>query len=259
MPEPGSVFGYNRYMYAMGNPLKFNDPSGRCATFENGDPDETTENNADCWRLARSIANMWESTSYWQKRFGDISVWSDYIAPSSVDTEFMSNELIMFHNSEEGQLSHGFEIPQHDLDLGDYTAFSGSLGLLGYSIIRDDFGRIYVRLGLDIGTPGISLTRGEVLRIDDPNKVGLRNIISGDFAAIDIDEIGLSNEQKQDLMQSLMVGPSTNGSFNYMLFSFEASKSASSISIDNGIGGPNLGGNYSPYSYTWQLWPFGNQ
>ncbi|MCA9368093.1 hypothetical protein KC887_07620, partial [Candidatus Kaiserbacteria bacterium] len=25
---PGSVFGYNRYMYAMGNPLKFNDPSG---------------------------------------------------------------------------------------------------------------------------------------------------------------------------------------------------------------------------------------
>ncbi|MCA9368511.1 RHS repeat-associated core domain-containing protein, partial [Candidatus Kaiserbacteria bacterium] len=28
VPEPGRVFGYNRYMYALGNPLKFNDPSG---------------------------------------------------------------------------------------------------------------------------------------------------------------------------------------------------------------------------------------
>ncbi|MCB9137760.1 MAG: RHS repeat-associated core domain-containing protein [Caldilineaceae bacterium] len=28
VPDPGSVFGYNRYMYSLGNPLKFNDPSG---------------------------------------------------------------------------------------------------------------------------------------------------------------------------------------------------------------------------------------
>ncbi|MCO5182295.1 MAG: RHS repeat-associated core domain-containing protein [Candidatus Promineofilum sp.] len=28
VPDPGSVFGYNRYMYALGNPLKYNDPTG---------------------------------------------------------------------------------------------------------------------------------------------------------------------------------------------------------------------------------------
>ena len=30
VPEPGRVDGYNRYMYVMGNPLKYNDPSGHC-------------------------------------------------------------------------------------------------------------------------------------------------------------------------------------------------------------------------------------
>ncbi|MCA9368357.1 RHS repeat-associated core domain-containing protein, partial [Candidatus Kaiserbacteria bacterium] len=30
VPEPMRVDAYNRYMYALGNPLKFNDPSGHC-------------------------------------------------------------------------------------------------------------------------------------------------------------------------------------------------------------------------------------
>ena len=32
VPDPGRVFGYNRYMYGYGNPLEYSDPSGHCAT-----------------------------------------------------------------------------------------------------------------------------------------------------------------------------------------------------------------------------------
>jgi RHS repeat-associated protein len=30
IPDPGDYFSYNRYLYANGNPLKFNDPTGHC-------------------------------------------------------------------------------------------------------------------------------------------------------------------------------------------------------------------------------------
>jgi hypothetical protein len=31
IPDPSDVFSYNRYLYALGNPLKYNDPSGHGA------------------------------------------------------------------------------------------------------------------------------------------------------------------------------------------------------------------------------------
>ncbi|MCB0100292.1 MAG: RHS repeat-associated core domain-containing protein, partial [Caldilineaceae bacterium] len=98
VPEPNQVFGYNRYMYAFGNPLNLVDPTGHCATLSDGKPDEN--NDAECWQLARTIGNMWDSTDYWQSRYGDVSVWTDHISPSGVDAAFMANELDMFFNSE---------------------------------------------------------------------------------------------------------------------------------------------------------------
>jgi uncharacterized protein RhaS with RHS repeats len=31
VPDPSNVQAYNRYMYALGNPLRYNDPSGHAA------------------------------------------------------------------------------------------------------------------------------------------------------------------------------------------------------------------------------------
>ena len=31
VPDPGRVFGYNRYMYTYGNPLRYTDPTGHCS------------------------------------------------------------------------------------------------------------------------------------------------------------------------------------------------------------------------------------
>lgn len=39
VPDPGNLFDYNRYMYTRGNPMKYNDPTGHCATLDNGDAD----------------------------------------------------------------------------------------------------------------------------------------------------------------------------------------------------------------------------
>jgi hypothetical protein len=44
---------YNRFMYARGNPMKFTDPSGHCATLDNGDPDWNSDE--ECWQLAYEI------------------------------------------------------------------------------------------------------------------------------------------------------------------------------------------------------------
>ena len=56
VPDPANVMDYQRYMYVRGNPLKYNDPSGYCATLENGEPD--LENDSHCWGLAQSIAGF---------------------------------------------------------------------------------------------------------------------------------------------------------------------------------------------------------
>ena len=58
IPDPGSVFDYNRYMYGRGNPMKYSDPSGHCATLANGDPDREGEENYACWQAAYSIFGM---------------------------------------------------------------------------------------------------------------------------------------------------------------------------------------------------------
>ncbi|MCB0074040.1 MAG: RHS repeat-associated core domain-containing protein, partial [Caldilineaceae bacterium] len=57
VPEPGRVFGYNRYMYTMGNPLNFNDPSGNCASKSElgDDPVPDWDNDADYWTAVNGI------------------------------------------------------------------------------------------------------------------------------------------------------------------------------------------------------------
>ena len=53
MPEPGRVDGYNRYMYVMGNPLRYNDPTGHCKMLADGERD--WEGDGACWQTAFAI------------------------------------------------------------------------------------------------------------------------------------------------------------------------------------------------------------
>ena len=62
VPDPSDVFSHNRYMYARGNPLRHNDPTGHCATLANGDPDWDGEENYACWQAAYSIFGMGSSS-----------------------------------------------------------------------------------------------------------------------------------------------------------------------------------------------------
>ena len=144
VPDPGKVFAYNRYMYVLGNPLNLVDPSGHCATNSNGEPDES---DADCWRFARTIANMWDDTDYWQGRYGDVSVWTEHMAPSGLEAGFFANELDIFFQSEAGQQWLNAKIvppsppqlgydPSEPCDIWDCPAIMLDLASLGLSVVQ---------------------------------------------------------------------------------------------------------------------------
>ena len=56
VPAPGEVFAYNRYMYAYGNPLKSNDPTGNCSVMANGS--QNRENDEECWEAADEVYDL---------------------------------------------------------------------------------------------------------------------------------------------------------------------------------------------------------
>ena len=53
MPDPTSVWDYNRLAYGRLNPLKYNDPTGHCSTLEDGSPD--FNGDTQCWQTAYAI------------------------------------------------------------------------------------------------------------------------------------------------------------------------------------------------------------
>ncbi len=70
VPDPTQVIDYQRYGYARGNPLKYNDPNGHCATeAPSSDDKEAMQSYTDCWRLAGTILSMYDADPWWQERF----------------------------------------------------------------------------------------------------------------------------------------------------------------------------------------------
>ncbi len=241
IPDPSNVFAYNRYLYGLANPLKYNDPSGHCATTSKGSRDR---NDADCWRLTDTIASMWDDTDYWQSRFGDVDVWNEHMAPSDLDAEFFANELDMFLNSDAGR-DWLNDVPMGTMteqDLGDYSALNVSYFIVEASLVIDDFGNIFARIGPSAGTPGVAITRGDVF---------LRDRLDGERT--DIDGLGLTPNQKMLLMQTVMVGDSISVDANFRLFATGYSRSDTTITVEGGVGGYNFGGAISPVSRTWYV------
>jgi RHS repeat-associated protein len=108
VPEPGRVFGYNRYMYVMGNPLRYNDPSGHCASkAELGDdPAPDWDNDADCWTAVDGILHSaWDADpEYWEARFTSKDVFYHWVAATpSNDGDFFNSMRNEFNALQEAQ------------------------------------------------------------------------------------------------------------------------------------------------------------
>jgi RHS repeat-associated protein len=97
VPDAKVLYDYNRFMYARGNPLKYTDPSGHCATTSNGREDW---NDAECWTTAHSILNMWDDTDYWQNRYTSKEVFRQIASVKDNDAAMMRRELQWYFESD---------------------------------------------------------------------------------------------------------------------------------------------------------------
>jgi hypothetical protein len=87
-------------MYVRGNPLKYIDPTGHCATTSSGGEDWS---DSECWGAAHSILNMWDDTDYWSNRYTSKDVFRQIAARNDLDAAWMNQELDMFFQSDSGQ------------------------------------------------------------------------------------------------------------------------------------------------------------
>jgi hypothetical protein len=111
VPEPTSFLDYNRYLYAKGNPLKYSDPSGHCATNEDG---SRSEDDANCWSYVDEIIRFWNNDpNYWNGLFKNQDTWLKNLATNNFfDKDWMFNQYetylgsasyIQVHNQQQAE------------------------------------------------------------------------------------------------------------------------------------------------------------
>ncbi|CAN5438190.1 hypothetical protein BH10CHL1_BH10CHL1_02990 [soil metagenome] len=108
VPDATNVVDYNRYMYARGNPIRYNDPSGHCATNQDG---SRAESDAQCWQIANIIGTIWDQhPHYWEQRFKVSNAnWQEKVAAAQqFDTRYMNSELGLYLNSSSFRADNGF-------------------------------------------------------------------------------------------------------------------------------------------------------
>jgi RHS repeat-associated protein len=256
VPDPANVWDYNRFMYARGNPMKYNDPTGHCASYSSiGEEPKPKPGNGDCWGLVDHILGLWErdQSGYWQQRWVSQDIFRKHVAATlSNDSAFMLQEINRYWNSDtyqqwKAQQPQRPNTPPAPVDTGDYWAATLGLGLGELSLIRDDFGTWYVRTGLGPNFPGPNLSRGDVVINMDPQQRPFGNLQ-------DIDSLVLDAADKQALMTDAITGHSMTASATF----FVGVGFSSGLhppyhgSVEVVLGPP--GASVTNWSYTFVIW-----
>ncbi|MFN8465375.1 MAG: RHS repeat-associated core domain-containing protein [Caldilineaceae bacterium] len=99
VPEPNNLLSYNRYLYANGNPLKYSNPTGHCASNEDG---SRSEDDADCWSYVDEILKLWNNDpDYWNGLFKDQDTWLKNLATNNFfDKDWMFNQYETYLKSD---------------------------------------------------------------------------------------------------------------------------------------------------------------
>jgi len=101
VPDSTHVFDYNRYMYARGNPLKYNDPTGHCATTEPSTSDQSAHSEwAECWQYANTIWAQWDKTDYWNQMWPrGKEHFIKNVATTPIPASYFKGEFMKYMNS----------------------------------------------------------------------------------------------------------------------------------------------------------------
>jgi len=101
VPDPTHVFDYNRYMYARGNPLKYNDPTGHCATTPPDAHDHAAHSEwAECWQYANTIWAQWDKTDDWNQMWPQGKEhFIKNVATTPVPASYFKGEFMKYMNS----------------------------------------------------------------------------------------------------------------------------------------------------------------
>jgi len=158
-----------------------------------------------------------------------------------------------FLNSDEGNawLDSVPIVQRPEQDFGDYVAVTygagfAPVGISEVSIIVDQYGNIYMRLGSSVNTRGFSASIGDVL-VNTSADGGL----SGQ--RIDIDRLNVSRAEKVQLMKGTLTGHSASASGTWRVgpgvsIGLQAPYNVTAEAV---IGAPGV--SVSPWSYTFLI------
>ncbi|MCB8922752.1 MAG: hypothetical protein H6662_14285 [Ardenticatenaceae bacterium] len=190
VPDPQNPQQYNRYTYSLNNPLKYIDPSGHCVeNYQAGSEDFQT--CMDGWSSLMNylsdlhygpggngvFPNEWTTELLMTANIAsieglmraydiDYGYTSQVMASRNAQSEptgWMRNEYMYRERPCQYWESCYEPQPAFDFVSGTFSAGPGYGGT--FSLIKDRYGNIYINLGFQYGSPGVSgsLTGGDVV------------------------------------------------------------------------------------------------
>jgi hypothetical protein len=161
VPDPANIWDYNRFAYARLNPMKFNDPTGHCATLKDGSPNWEGQVNYQCWQTAYAIygygaAGLAAFQQDWKVTADD---WLENIAKQEFATTEYLQPFLNKYNSQfcaQAGLSCGQYVPNPPPAQSAHSSIDGfALGV--------GFGGSYAIISLGGGMEVVvSLETGEI-------------------------------------------------------------------------------------------------
>jgi hypothetical protein len=202
-----------------------------------------------------SILNLWDHTDYWNTRYGSRETFEKYVAPGATNDEaFFQNELSYYWDSDEYAAWHraefgvtsekfGGHLPPKDV-WGDYTSIGFSYFVAEMGFIVDDYGNVYVRVGLSPTLPALqsNVSRGYIL-------------VNYDGTLTPLADVSALDSEKAILARNALEGGSAGASIirNYTgLGGSVTLKAPYHVTVEGMLGSPGIF--ITPVSWKFVLW-----